>query len=326
MRKTIDRKCWGGILILDGLVEHFSTRKQWKAPGDNFIHRRPLLVRLTTIPIHQCLELVLGFHTFWPTSQICTGPRSSFIFALKEVLEKTTFPSRNYKQIPSRNHKQIPLFLAGGRLCFWAMIMESRIGKERTEWQLEEWQTKLKNSLLVIFLVNFGEQCSRFKSRCGFKNIKAAQKQAHLSQQEKELAGNSNFSNYALLFCQFLQIFFRSQIFCYWKGHPSSEITSLRSFALLYKHADAGTPSARISILSAQGSNMGNIQHLARMFPQNSGKADSYLDFSTHHLHSTYPPYAPKGQQNHREPSEQCTVCEPSFDTPWDKCATTQST
>lgn len=120
--------------------------------------------------------------------------------------------------------------------------------------------------------------------------------------------------------------FFRSQIFCYWKGHPSSEITSLRSFALLYKHADAGTPSTRISILSAQGSNMGNIQHLARMFPQNSGKADSYLDFSTHHLHSTYPPYAPKGQQNPREPSEQCTVCEPSFDKPWDKCATTQST
>lgn len=60
------------------------------------------------------------------------------------------------------------------------------------------------------------------------------------------------------------------------------------------------------SIFSAQVSNMGNIQHLART--QNSGKADTYFDFSTYPLHSTYPPYAPKGQQSYMESSKQCTA------------------
>lgn len=35
------------------------------------------------------------------------------------ILERTT--------LPSRNHKQIPLVLTGGRLCSWVMPMESRI-------------------------------------------------------------------------------------------------------------------------------------------------------------------------------------------------------
>lgn len=142
-----------GISILDGLVEHFSTRKQWKALGDNFIHRRHLLY--WDSPQDPSTS---GQSLFWVFTPFGLHPRHvqdhwvlSFLL-LKGVLEKTTFPSRNHKQIPSRNHKQIPLFLSGGGLCFWAMLMESRTGKERTERQLEERQTKLKNSLLVIFL------------------------------------------------------------------------------------------------------------------------------------------------------------------------------
>lgn len=124
----------------------------------------------------------------------------------------------------------------------------------------------------------------------------------------------------------FYKFFFRSQIFCYWKGHSSAKITSLRSFALLYKHANTGTSSTCISnlhsIFSAQASNMGDTPHSART--QNSGKTDSYLDFSTYPLHSTYPPYAPKGSRvTWNLPS---SAVQSNFDKPWDNYATTQGT
>lgn len=163
-------------------------------------------------------------------------------------------------------------------------------GKDWTEWQLKDWQTKLKHSLPVTFLVNFGEECSRFKSRWTSRTSRQFRNEHIYPSKNRNWQEIITFqtSNYGLLFCQFLQIFFSSQILCYWKGHSSSKITSLRRSALLYKTCRCRHPSTCISnlhsIFSAQVINMGNIQCLARI--QNSGNADLYLDFSTYPLHS----------------------------------------
>lgn len=181
--------------------------------------------------------------------------------------------------------------------------------KDWTEWQLKDWQTKLKHSLPVTFLVNFGEECSRFKSRWASRTSRQFRNEHIYPSKNRNWQEIINFqtSNYGLLFCQFLQIFFRSQILCYWKGHSSSKITSLRRSALLYKTCRCRHPSARISNLHSiflPRWVTWAILCLARI--QNSGNADLYLDFCSYPLHSTYAPYAPKGQQSHMEFSKQC--------------------
>lgn len=120
MKKT-HRKCCFVVffLILDGLVEHFSTRKQWKALGDNFIHRRPLLYWDTPwyLPTN-------GWSLCWVSTSFGLHPKYvqghwAFPFLLSiGVLQRIT--------LPSRNHKQISLVLTGSKLCFWAMPMETR--------------------------------------------------------------------------------------------------------------------------------------------------------------------------------------------------------
>lgn len=125
MKTTTGNVGGGGEgVILDGLVEHFSTRRQWKALGENFIHRRPLLYcdsPGTSQPMARACAWFPHLLAYIPNMYKYVHVQDHWAFLillLIGVLERTT--------LPSRNHKQIPLVLTGGRSCSWVMPRESR--------------------------------------------------------------------------------------------------------------------------------------------------------------------------------------------------------
>lgn len=154
MKKNIENVGSVGGLILDELVEHFSTRKQWKALGDNFIRRRPLLYWDSPryLPTDGC-------SLCWVSTSFGLHPKHvedhwafPFLFSIG-VLQRIT--------LPSRNHKQVSLVLTGGKLCFWVMPMETRTNlfEVRIE-QSDIWKSDNQVKTLTIRFF-FGEFWSR---------------------------------------------------------------------------------------------------------------------------------------------------------------------
>ena len=125
------------------------NRKEWKALGDNFIHRRPMPSwRHTAVPTNWELEVVLAFQTFLVYILNIYRATEPCFLLLIGVLERST--------LPSRNRKHISLVLADGRLCFCRRNTNRSQNKpawdkDWTKWQLKAWQPSQSTHYQLFF-------------------------------------------------------------------------------------------------------------------------------------------------------------------------------